>query len=422
MALTTLGINHQTADLSLREQIAFTPESVHTALKELTALPQVDGALILSTCNRTELYLSHSESDDVSSALQWLCQWHQVQDDTLRDAVYLHTAQDVVRHAIRVACGLDSMVLGEPEILGQFKQAWRHAEEAGTLGSELSLLTQYVFSAAKKVRSDTEISRNPVSLAHAAVDLTQQFFADLSRQRALVIGAGETAQLAARYLHQHQIGHLTIANRNLERAQRLAQELLAYAIPIKQLDQALTDADIVISGTSSPLPVLGKGRVERVFMQRRHRPIYMVDLAVPRDIEPEISELSDVYLYSLDDLHRITKRNLQSREKAREEACAIIDQQVEEYSRRRQNRSAFAAIREYRTQAQGLRDQTLKAAELRLKRGESPDEVLRWLATTLCNRLMHEPTQILNQAGQENDPSLLDAARRIFQITPRPPP
>ena len=415
MALATLGINHRTASLDLREKIAFTPDALDAALKELAALPNIGAAVILSTCNRTELYLSHDTAEDLVQARDWLCHWHQVDPTALQDALYWYVADDAVRHAIEVASGLDSMVPGEPEILGQFKQASRDAEQAGTLGGELHLLIQHTFAAAKKVRTLTEISRNPVSIAHVAVSLTKQFFDQLQERRALVIGAGEAARLVARYLNDAGIGHLTIANRSLDRAQKLARELLAHAIPMSHIDHALEDADIVISSTASPVPVLGKGMVEDAVRRRKHRPIYMVDLAVPRDIEPQIASLSDVYLYTQEDLRQVIEKNLQSRENARQEASAIIDQQVEEFARRTQGESAFALIRDYRDQAQELRDETLEQAQKRLKRGRGTEETLEWLAHTLCNRLTHNPTQALNEAGQDNDHSLLDAARTLLK-------
>ena len=415
MALATLGINHRTASLDLREKIAFTPDALDAALKELAALPNISAAVILSTCNRTELYLSHDTAEDLVQARDWLCHWHQVDPTALQDALYWYVADDAVRHAIEVASGLDSMVPGEPEILGQFKQASRDAEQAGTLGGELHRLIQHTFAAAKKVRTLTEISRNPVSIAHVAVSLTKQFFDQLQERRALVIGAGEAARLVARYLNDAGIGHLTIANRSLDRAQKLARELLAHAVPMSHIDHTLEDADIVISSTASPVPVLGKGMVEDAVRRRKHRPIYMVDLAVPRDIEPQIASLSDVYLYTQEDLRQVIEKNLQSRENARQEASAIIDQQVEEFARRTQGESAFALIRDYRDQAQELRDETLEQAQKRLKRGRGTEETLEWLAHTLCNRLTHNPTQALNEAGQDNDHSLLDAARTLLK-------
>ena len=418
MALATLGINHKTADLELREKVSFAPDSLDTALKELAALPNISEALILSTCNRTELYLKHDATEDIATALDWLCQWHRIDREILHDALYLHTDDDAIRHAIQVASGLDSMVPGEPEILGQFKQATRDAQQAGTLGRELRRLVQHTFSAAKQVRTNTEISRNPVSMAHVAVELTRQFFDRLDQRRALVIGAGETSQLVARYLHSAKVGHLTIANRSLDRAQQLARELLAHAIPISHLAYALEQADIVISSTASPLPVLGKGMVEDAIRRRKHRPIYMVDLAVPRDIEPQIANLPDIYLYTQEDLHQVIEKNLQSREQAREKANAIIDRQVQEFARRTQSESAFALIRDYRNQTQQVRDDTLEQARRRLNRGHGSEETLEWLAHTLCNRLTHTPTQALNQAGQDNDQSLLDAARTLLKIHP----
>ncbi len=418
MALAALGINHRTADLDLRERVSFTQDSVNAALRELAALSSVSEAVILSTCNRTELYLSHDGADGIERVRDWLCHWHQVERGDLKDALYWHAGEAAVRHAIEVASGLDSMVPGEPEIFGQFKQASRDAERAGTLGGELRHLIQHTFSAAKKVRTRTEISRNPVSIAHVAVSLTRQFFDQLQERRALVIGAGEAARLVARYLHDAGVGHLTIANRNLDRARQLARDLLAHAIPISHIGHALEDADIVISSTGSPVPVLGKGTVEDAIQRRRHRPIYMVDLAVPRDIEPRVAHLSDIYLYTQEDLRQVVEKNLRSRESARQEASAIIDQQVEEFARRARSESAFALIRDYRDQTRRLRNETLEQARRRLRRGRGADETLEWLANTLCNRLTHDPTQALNEAGKDNDLSLLDSARALLRIRP----
>lgn len=417
MALATLGINHRTANVAFRERVAFTRDTLPAALHELTALPEVDEALILSTCSRTELYLLHGAGDDLSKVFDWLCRWHRLGRDEMAGVCYEHHDEDVVRHAIRVAAGLDSMVPGEPEIFGQFKQAWRDAREAGTLGRELQNLAEHTFAAAKQIRSDSEISRHPVSLAHAAVSLTRDFFEDLETRRALVVGAGETAQLAARYLHRKGIGQLTIANRSLENAQALAQELLAQAVPVTQLRHALAGADIVLSCTSSPVPVLGKGLVEAA-LARRHRPIYMVDLAVPRDIEPQVADLADVYLYTLDDLQKVVQQNLERRKSAQRQGHEMLEAQVRAWQDQRQAASAFSMIRDYRAQAGQVRSETLEQARRKLAVGQDPEAVLEWLANTLTGRLLHHPTQALNEAGKRRDEELLHRARTLLNLPP----
>ena len=418
MALAILGVNHRTAGVALRERIAFTRDALPPALAELAALPGMGEALILSTCNRTELYLRHAAEADPGAALDWLHRWHRLEAGALGGACYLHAGDDAARHAIAVASGLDSMVPGEPEILGQFKQARRDAEAAGALGGELEALVRHAFAAARRIRADSGIGRHPVSLAHAAVQLTQQFFDDLAERRALVIGAGETARLAARYLHRYGAGQLTIANRSLERAQELACELHARAVPVARLEDALADADIVVSCTDSPLPVLGKGLVEAALRRRRRHPVYMVDLAVPRDIEPQIAELPDAYLYSLDDLEAVVARNLDARRQAGEEARELLEEQVHAWRARRRGESAFDLIRAYRGEAERVRDETLEQARARLAAGRDPGEVVEWLARTLCGRLAHPPTQALNEAGTAGDEAALAAARRLLKLDP----
>lgn len=416
MTLAILGLSHRTAALALRERVAFTRDALAPALRELAALPDIDGALILSTCNRTELYLEHAAAGAPAAARGWLRRWHRLEPAALGDACYLHAGDDAVRHAIAVAAGLDSMVPGEPEILGQFKQARRDAAAAGTLGRELDALARHACAAAKRIRADSGIGRHPVSLAHVAVRLARQFFDDLAERRALVIGAGETARLAARYLHRYGAGQLTIANRSLERAQELACELHARAVPVARLEDALADADIVVSCTDSPLPVLGKGLVEAALGRRRRRPVYMVDLAVPRDIEPQIAELPDAYLYSLDDLEAVAARNLDVRRQAGEEARALLEEHARAYRERRRGESAFDLIRAYRGGAERVRDEALAQARARLAAGRDPGEVLEWLARTLCGRLAHPPTQALNEAGTAGDETLLAAARALLKL------
>ncbi|WP_455206065.1 glutamyl-tRNA reductase, partial [Kaarinaea lacus] len=304
MTILAFGINHKTAPVSIREQVAFEPTQITDALKDLVSHPHVEEAAIVSTCNRTELYCGLDQLDQ-KVITSWMSQYHHLSESDLVPYIYAHPDQYAVRHALRVASGLDSMVLGEPQILGQMKDAYSAASHAGTLGGLLDRLFQHTFSVAKQVRTDTAIGASPVSVAFAAVSLAKQIFSNFEQHTALLIGAGETIELAARHLHEIGIGRMIIANRTVERAQTLAQEFNAYAISLPQIPAHLAEADIVISSTASPLPILGKGSVESALKARKHRPILMVDIAVPRDIEAEVGDLSDIYLYTVDDLQEI---------------------------------------------------------------------------------------------------------------------
>ena len=304
MAFLALGINHKTASVAVRERVAFTPEKLVEALRELCRLTPSREAAILSTCNRSELYLEQ-DALAVDEVLAWLADFHPLNVAELRDCAYVHADEAAVRHMMRVACGLDSLVLGEPQILGQMKSAYAVAREAGTVGPLLGRLFQATFSTAKTVRTDTAIGENPVSVAFAAVSLAKQIFADLHRSQALLIGAGETITLVARHLYEQGVKRIVVANRTLERASQLAEQFGAHAVLLSEIPNELVNSDIVISSTASQLPILGKGAVERALKQRRYKPIFMVDIAVPRDIEPEVGNLDDVYLYTVDDLHEV---------------------------------------------------------------------------------------------------------------------
>ncbi len=317
---------------------------------------------------------------------------------------------------MRVAGGLDSMVLGEPQILGQVKSAFATAQEAGTVRKLLGRLFQHCFAVAKQIRTDTAIGSSPVSVAFAAVSLARQIFADLSRQTALLIGAGETIELAARHLSQNGIGRILVANRTLERAHNLAMEFDGYAIALTELPNHLAEADIVISSTASPLPVLGKGTVESALKKRKHRPMFMVDIAVPRDIEAEVAELADVYLYSVDDLQEVIQENLRSRQEAAEQAQEIIDLQTREFSGWLRSLDAVEVILDYRNHAEQMREQVLKRALRMIDSGKPADEALRYLAHTLTNKLLHAPSANLRQAGFQGQDEVVQAANNLLQI------
>jgi glutamyl-tRNA reductase len=315
MPLLTLGLNHKTAPVEIRERITFGPDIIVGALRSLVETVGVEEAVILSTCNRTEIYCEGG-ADTQQQLSQWLSAFHGLELETISPYLYSHQEKEGVRHLLQVSCGLDSMVLGEPQILGQVKAAFQTAKESGVAGKVLCRLFQHAFSVAKQVRTDTAIGRSPVSVAFAAVSLARQIFSDLSNQTAMLIGAGETVELAARHLHQHGVGRIIVANRTLERAHLLANQFDGYAIALTEISNHLAEADIVISSTASPLPVLGKGAVESALKKRRHQPMFMVDIAVPRDIESEVGELDDIYLYTVDDLEEVIEENMRSRQEA----------------------------------------------------------------------------------------------------------
>ena len=420
MQLLTLGINHKTAPVDIRERLTFGPDIIVAALRSLLEQQAVEEAVILSTCNRTELYcaLRGSRQEEIG---HWLAGFHGMEIETISPYLYGHEGKDAVRHLLQVASGLDSLVLGEPQILGQVKAAYQTANDAGATGKLLGRLFQHTFSVAKQVRTDTAIGSSPVSVAFAAVSLARQIFSDLSSQTAMLIGAGETVELAARHLHQHGIGRMIVANRTIERAHTLASQFDAYAIALTEIPAHLAEADIVISSTASPLPVLGKGSVESALKKRRHQPMFMVDIAVPRDIEAEVGNLDDVYLYTVDDLEEVIQENLRSRQEAAGQAMEIIDLHVGEFMGWLRSLDAFDMIKDYRSQAERTRDEVLQRARRLLNSGKTPDEALQFLAHTLTNKLLHTPSTRIRQAGFDGQAELLDAANTLFQIKKDPP-
>jgi len=416
MALITLGLNHKTAPIDIRERLTFGPDIIVAALRSLSERPGIDEAVILSTCNRTELYCAHTRSGR-EQVCAWLAEFHGLEQETISPFLYSHQDQECVRHLLKVASGLDSMVLGEPQILGQVKQAFQTATDASSSGKFLGRLFQHTFSVAKQVRTDTAIGHSPVSVAFAAVSLARQIFSDLSQQTALLIGAGETIELAARHLHQHGVGRIIVANRTLEKAHQLAGQFDGYAIGLTEIPSHLAEADIVISSTASPLPVVGKGTVESALKKRKHQPIFMVDIAVPRDIESEVSELNDVYLYTVDDLQEVIQENLRSRQEAAEQAVEIVDLHVEEFMGWLRSLDAVGMIQDYRRQAERMRDDVLERALKQIQSGKSPEESLKFLAHTLTNKLLHTPSTQIRQAGFEGQSEILEAANTLFQIS-----
>ncbi|HHX33706.1 MAG TPA: glutamyl-tRNA reductase [Gammaproteobacteria bacterium] len=416
MAFIALGINHKTASVAVRERVAFSPEQLVDALRQLCRVVGSREAAILSTCNRSELYLE-VESAQPDAVLDWLAQFHQVSVEDLQACAYVHQDDQAIRHMMRVACGLDSLVLGEPQILGQIKSAYAVAREAGTLGPLLGRLFQATFSTAKTVRTDTAIGENPVSVAFAAVSLAKQIFTDLGQSQALLVGAGETITLVARHLHEQGVKKIVVANRTLERATQLANEFGAQAILLSDIPDALVNSDIVISSTASQLPILGKGAVERALKLRKHKPIFMVDIAVPRDIEPQVGDLDDVYLYSVDDLHEVVTENLQSRQGAAKAAEELVVRGTADFMQRLRELEAVDVLRAYRQQGERLRDEELARVQRALANGTSPEDALMQLARGLTNKLLHTPSVQIKRLSADGRCEALAVAQELFGLT-----
>jgi len=415
MPLIAIGLNHLTAPVSLREQVAFDLDAAGEALLELTREPGVEEALILSTCNRTELYVGVAPgAENIPQA--WLSRHHHLTPGKLDEFLYRHDEQDAVRHMFRVATGLDSMVLGEPQILGQVKDAYQQARDAQVLRAPLDRLLQHTFSVAKRVRTDTRIGAYTVSVAFTAVRLAEQVFTDLKQACVLLIGAGDTIELAARHLADKQARRLIVANRTLEAAQELAGRYGGYAIALADLPQHLAEVDIVISSTAARQPVLTRSMVEKAMATRRRKPMFMVDIAVPRDIEASVGELQDVYLYGIDDLRQVIDDNRRSREAAAHEAGAIIDLQVDRYMAWRRALTVRNPALDMRQHAEVYRDEVLDKARAMLARGKSADEALAFLANTLTNKLLHHPSVRLREAALSGDLDLLHAAGRLYGL------
>ncbi len=412
--LLALGLSHQTAPVALREKVAFAAERLPEALASLLARPGVEEAALVSTCNRTEIYCSVGDGHEGEPA-HWLAECHGLQLTELHGCLYQHHDGEAVRHLFRVATGLDSLVLGEPQILGQVKDAWQQARDAGSLRSGLDRLFQHGFAVAKRVRTDTEIGAHPVSVAFAGVRLAQQVFSDLKEASVLLIGAGETIELTARHLLEQKAKRLLIANRTLENAQTLATRIGGYALALEDLPRHLHEADIVISATAAREPILHRADLAQALRQRRHRPMFLLDLAVPRDIAEDVATLEDVFLYTVDDLDQVIEENRRSRQAAAREAEAIIDLQVEHFLGWWRAADRQGLIRDIRSQAERERDAVLARAQQMLAQGKPADEALRYLANTLTNKLLHAPSARLRQAAQRGELELFRAAEQLFQ-------
>lgn len=418
MPLTILGLNHKSAPVHIRERISYEGEALQDVLDNLCQHPGISEAVVVSTCNRSEFYCQLEETSGESSedALQnWLNQ-QDIEGVELQQHFYQYHNEEAIQHLFRVASGLDSLVLGEPQILGQLKDAYQTAREQDSLGSQLGKLFEQTFSVAKLVRSETAIGANPISVAYAAVRLAQQIFGELKDSKALLIGAGETIELTARHLDSQGIKHISIANRNVERAQKLARQFGGTGVGIHDIPEELLQADIIISSTASPLPLLGKGTVETALKARKHRPFFMVDIAVPRDIEPEVAELDDVYLYTVDDLESVIEENRRSRQAAAEDAEQIIRIKTTEFVDWQRSRDANFTITQLRQQVEDINQDAMKKALKALEQGKAPEEALNLLSRTLTNKLLHTPSVQLRDAAAEGNSSLLEATQTLFKL------
>ena len=413
MTLIACGINHNTAPVEVREAVAFAPEQLQQALASMRSM--VQEAAILSTCNRTEIY-AELEGDDPQALLDWLATFHNTDPQTLQSCHYSYQGVAAARHMMRVASGLDSLVLGEPQILGQMKSAYTLANDAGSLGSQRHAAFHKVFSVAKRVRSENAIGQNPVSVAYAAVSLAQQIFSDLKNDTALLIGAGETIELVARHLNQQGLKKIIVANRTLVNAMELAKQFDGDAIQLEDIPEHLHRADIVISSTAAPLPILGKGAVEAALKKRRHKPMFMVDIAVPRDIEAQVAELSDIYLYTVDDLRDVIDENMRSREQAAEIAAEIIEEGAASFADDLRVQDAVVTVKVFRQSLEELRNLELQRAQKLLQGGGDPAEVLQQFARNLTNKIMHMPTQQIRKASVAGDHELIASVHRLFGL------
>jgi glutamyl-tRNA reductase len=424
MSIVAVGINHKTAPVAVREKISFSPDHLTHALQEMLSAVDCEEAVILSTCNRTELYLVQSQPSTSEESIEntqerlvkWLESYHNIPASTILPTLYFHKDQQAVNHIMRVACGLDSLVLGEPQILGQMKQAYSQAKAAGSLELIMDRLFQRTFGVAKQVRTDTDIGASAVSVAFASVNLAKHIFGSLNKVNVLLVGAGETIELVAKHLYENNVGSITVANRTLARAEGMAKQIGANVITLAQIPERMAHTDIVISSTGSTLPIIGKGMVEHALEQRKRKPIFMVDLAVPRDIEEQVAELEDVFLYTVDDLQNIISQNLDKRRKAAVEAEVIVNTQSESFMAWLRGLNTQDTLISYRKQCLESRDLLLEKALVQLKNNKAPEAIIAELATKLTNKFMHAPTSALQSAAQGGELDKLVYLRDIYDI------
>jgi len=421
MSIVAVGINHKTAPVAVREKISFNPDNLSSALQELLSSVQCNEAVILSTCNRTELYLVQDEKVELTQEkiIRWLEQYHNVPASVITPSLYWHSDQTAVNHMMRVACGLDSLVLGEPQILGQMKQAYSQAKAAGSMALVMDRLFQRTFGVAKQVRTETDIGASAVSVAYAAVNLAKHIFASLAQANVLLVGAGQTIELVAKHLYENKVGKITVANRTISRAELMAKQVGAEAITLAQIPEKMANADIVISSTGSTLPLIGKGMVEHALSKRKHRPVFMVDLAVPRDIEEQVADLEDVFLYTVDDLQGIIAKNMENRRQEAVAAESIVSSQSHSFMSWLRGLNTQDTVISYRNQCLAERDVLLEKAIQQLSADKSPEAVVAELATKLTNKFMHAPTSAIQSAAQGGELDKIVYLRDIFNLDTR---
>ena len=434
MALVLVGINHNTANIEMREKVAFPPEIVESALAEIYALPQIAEVVIVSTCNRTEIYLDFAEGDSEAPAgdelsqnrqlvdrqaeiVAWLSKFHGLEVGGLEQCSYSYASEDVVRHLMKVSCGLDSMVLGEPQILGQIKSAYAVSKDQEVVAQSLGRAFEEAFSVAKQVRTDTAIGENPVSVAYAAVTLAERIFSDLPSLSVLLIGAGRTIELVVKHLVEKGVSKIVVANRTLDNALEIANRFDAHGVLLSDMPEQLIKADIVVSSTNSQLPLLGKGAVERALKHRKHKPMLLVDLAVPRDIEAEVSEIADAYLYSIDDISDVIEDGVKSRADAAAQAESIIERGVEDYRKALRSLNVVSTLRAFRDKADAIREKELERALKALERGESAEAVVSSLARSLTQKLVHSPSVQMKKASAAGRDELLALTAELFELS-----
>ncbi len=414
MTLQIIGLNHKTAPVEIREQVIFSGKDIDRALKSVVSLRGVDEVIILSTCNRTEFYII-AENGSSEKLHQWLINEKKLGSD-FENSIFIRSNDAAIRHLFRVASGLDSMVIGETQILGQLKDAFRQAQNAGTSHNKLGLLMQQTFAVAKKIRTDTQIGARPVSIASAAVNLANQFFAGFKKRTALLVGAGASVELLAKHLSQKGIGQLIIANRNVDQARKLAKQYNGVAIPLSKIESTLKRADILICSTASPQPIIQVCQMKSALKARKNKLIFAIDIAVPRDIEPDVGNLKDVYLYSIDDLDKVIKQAQGNRKAAAEEADILIDEEITRYVNIEWSKQAVPVIAALRDQCENIREEVNMLAQKRLMRGESPSDAIEYATAAIMKKILHDPSVCLRKAGEESNEELIDAARTLFNL------
>lgn len=414
MPLQILGLNHNTAPVEIREQVAYAGEEVSRALERLKALDGIEEALLLSTCNRTEFYLVGRDGGR-ERLEDWLHDDRRLGED-FRESIFTLEDEEAIRHIFRVACGLDSMVLGEPQILGQLKDAFRSAQQANTLGVNLSRLFQHTFAVAKKIRTDTEIGASPVSVASAAVHLAQQFFAGFKKHTALLVGAGVTIELVAKHLVSHNIGRMFVANRSIDRARNLAGQFGGFALPLSEIEGTLPEADILITSTAATEPVITTAQVEKAIKARKRKPIFACDIAVPRDIEASAGKLDDFYLYTIDDLDKVILEGQGNREAAAVEAQRLLDDEIRRYAAIERSKEVAPIISTLRDMNEQVRKQVAEQARKRMRKGESAEDAIEFATAALMKKMLHKPSVALRKAGEAADQDTIEVARRLFGI------